>query len=379
MAVAGVQNGNPSVSVREVGNASASYEIGKTFNKDFANAERLTIPLTLLILLGAFGALVAAGLPVLLAFSAVLASLGLYSLVTHASSGDYQSTSAVILLVGMAVGIDYSLFYLRREREERAAGQAPRAGAPARSRHLRPGRADLGHHGADRDGRDVHRRQQDLHLDGVRDDARRPLRRRRLAHGPARSPLEARRPRRPRPHPLLRAQEARGRRVALLGLRARPRAAPAGHGRPARGRAPARRRDPAPRDAHEAAELHRHAEGPADRADLQGADHRVPGRTDAGRRRRPGADVRSTAVAGRDPEPEAQRGRDRADVPPILVTLSPDNTVADIQIPLAGQRRRHGVAGALATLRNVVLPQTIGRRRRRRSTPSQARRPGHTT
>ncbi|HEX7525678.1 MAG TPA: MMPL family transporter, partial [Gaiellaceae bacterium] len=90
------------------------------------NAERLTIPLTLLILLAAFGALVAAGLPVLLAFSAVLASLGLYSLVTHVSSGDYQSTSAVILLVGMAVGVDYSLFYLRREREERAVGKEPR-------------------------------------------------------------------------------------------------------------------------------------------------------------------------------------------------------------------------------------------------------------
>jgi uncharacterized membrane protein YdfJ with MMPL/SSD domain len=125
-AVAGVQKGNPNISAREVGNASANYEIGKTFSKDFANAERLTIPLTLLILLGAFGALVAAGLPVLLAFSAVLASLGLYSLVTHAASGDYQSTSAVILLIGMAVGIDYSLFYLRREREERAVGQEPR-------------------------------------------------------------------------------------------------------------------------------------------------------------------------------------------------------------------------------------------------------------
>jgi len=56
----------------------------------------------------------------------VLVSLGLYSLVTHAVSGDYQSTSAVILLIGMAVGVDYSLFYLRREREERARGEAPR-------------------------------------------------------------------------------------------------------------------------------------------------------------------------------------------------------------------------------------------------------------
>jgi len=125
-AIAGVQAANRSVSVREVGDASANYEINKTFTKDFANAERLTVPLTLVILLAAFGSLVAAGLPVLLAFSAVLASLGLFELVTQVYTADWQSVSAVILLIGMAVGIDYSLFYLRREREERAEGREPR-------------------------------------------------------------------------------------------------------------------------------------------------------------------------------------------------------------------------------------------------------------
>jgi len=126
-AVAAVQQaGYTGFSIREVGNASANYELGKTFNKDFGNAEKLTIPITLFILLAAFGALVAAGLPVLLAFSAVLASLGLFAAVTHVYASDYQSTSAVILLIGMAVGIDYSLFYLRREREERALGKPPR-------------------------------------------------------------------------------------------------------------------------------------------------------------------------------------------------------------------------------------------------------------
>jgi uncharacterized membrane protein YdfJ with MMPL/SSD domain len=122
-----VQAANPTVSIREVGLASANYELNRVFNRDFGNAERMTIPITLVILLGAFGALVAAGLPVLLAFSAVLASLGLFSAATHLYGADYQSTSAVILLIGMAVGVDYSLFYLRREREERARGQAPRA------------------------------------------------------------------------------------------------------------------------------------------------------------------------------------------------------------------------------------------------------------
>ncbi len=126
-AVAGAQQANPGVSIREVGVASANYELGKTFNKDFGNAELMTIPITLIILLAAFGALVAAGLPVLLAFSAVLASLGIFAAITHVYAVDYQSSSAVVLLIGMAVGVDYSLFYLRREREERARGNEPRA------------------------------------------------------------------------------------------------------------------------------------------------------------------------------------------------------------------------------------------------------------
>ena len=97
-------------------------------------------------------------------FSAVLASLGLFA-AHHATSyaGDYQSTSAVVLLIGMAVGVDYSLFYLRREREERADGTRAASRAAARGVDLRPGRADLGRDGADRDGRHVHRRQPDLH------------------------------------------------------------------------------------------------------------------------------------------------------------------------------------------------------------------------
>jgi RND superfamily putative drug exporter len=124
-AIATLQQSHPAVSIREVGVASASYELDLRFASDFSNAERLTLPITLGILLVAFGALVAAGLPVLLAFSAVLASLGLFSVLTHVEPADYQSTSSVILLIGMAVGVDYSLFYLRRDREERALGRGP--------------------------------------------------------------------------------------------------------------------------------------------------------------------------------------------------------------------------------------------------------------
>jgi RND superfamily putative drug exporter len=73
------------------------------------------------ILLVAFGAFVAAGVPLLLGFSAVLRAIGLSALISHAVPAT-DITASVILLMGMAVGVDYALFYLRREREERAAG-----------------------------------------------------------------------------------------------------------------------------------------------------------------------------------------------------------------------------------------------------------------
>jgi uncharacterized membrane protein YdfJ with MMPL/SSD domain len=80
-----------------------------------------SLPLTLIILLIAFGALVAAGLPVLLAFSAVLAATGLNTLISHLVHTS-DATSSVIVMIGMAVGVDYSLFYLQRERQERRGG-----------------------------------------------------------------------------------------------------------------------------------------------------------------------------------------------------------------------------------------------------------------
>ncbi|HXB16659.1 MAG TPA: MMPL family transporter [Solirubrobacteraceae bacterium] len=112
------------VSVTEFGDASAEHELDETTGRDFSHAEGLTLPVTFLVLLLAFGAFVAAGIPVVLSFSAVLASLGLAAVVSHLvhASG---ATSSVMLLIGMAVGVDYSLFYLKREREERR-GAEPR-------------------------------------------------------------------------------------------------------------------------------------------------------------------------------------------------------------------------------------------------------------
>ena len=131
-AVAAVQRTSPGFAVSEYGDASSNLEFDNSSGKDFQRAEQLTLPLTFVILLLAFGAFVAAAVPVLLAFSAVLASIGLSELSSHVWHAS-DSSSSVILLIGMAVGVDYSLFYVKREREERRQGHGDdavvRAGA----------------------------------------------------------------------------------------------------------------------------------------------------------------------------------------------------------------------------------------------------------
>ena len=96
--------------------------VNNTIMQDFKRAEWTAVPLALGILLVVFGALLAALLPVVLALTAFLAANGLLALISHAMHVD-NSASSVMLLMGLAVGVDYCLFYLRREREERAAGR----------------------------------------------------------------------------------------------------------------------------------------------------------------------------------------------------------------------------------------------------------------
>jgi RND superfamily putative drug exporter len=112
---------NPSVFVGQFGGASASKALSKSFSDDFKKAETLSLPITLIILVLAFGALVAAGIPLLLGLTAVMATLGLVAIPSQIVPMD-DTVSSIVLLVGLAVGVDYTLFYLRREREEKARG-----------------------------------------------------------------------------------------------------------------------------------------------------------------------------------------------------------------------------------------------------------------
>lgn len=134
-AVAGAQQAHGTLRIAEIGGASMDKQYGDAFGKDFRRAEYSAVPVAFGILLIAFGALVAALLPVGLAITAIMATMGLVSHLQPMS----DTANSVMLLVGMAVGVDYCLFYLRREREEREAGRD--AGAALRIAAVTSGRA----------------------------------------------------------------------------------------------------------------------------------------------------------------------------------------------------------------------------------------------
>lgn len=132
-AVAAVHHAYPDATLEEEGNGSGNKAIDGLISQDLSRAEKISLPITLAILVLAFGALVAASVPLLLGLTSVAAALGALGVVSHLVPTS-SSTSAVVVLIGLAVGIDYSLFYVRREREERRRGRPE-----ARSRRGRRG------------------------------------------------------------------------------------------------------------------------------------------------------------------------------------------------------------------------------------------------
>ncbi len=129
-AVSAVQADHPDLAIEQFGGASADNAIEEVINGDLGKAGMLSLPVTLIILVLTFGSLVAAGLPLLIGLTSVMAALGLVAITSHLFPAD-SNLPAVVLLIGLAVGVDYSLFYLRREREERAAGRSERGALEA--------------------------------------------------------------------------------------------------------------------------------------------------------------------------------------------------------------------------------------------------------
>lgn len=120
-AVTTMKADHPDVTVGQTGDVSTDEAINDRVADDLLSAEMISIPITLGIMLLAFGALIAAGIPVLLAITSVVATIGIYAPISYIVPSE-MTASSVVMLIGMAVGVDYSLFYLKREREERRKG-----------------------------------------------------------------------------------------------------------------------------------------------------------------------------------------------------------------------------------------------------------------
>ena len=123
-AVAAAQRAHPDFTIGEFGDASAEKGVVTAYDEDLGKAGTLSLPITLIVLVLTFGSLVAAGIPLLLALTAVFATFGLVALSSVFLPVAMQAP-AMVLLIGLAVGVDYSMFYLKGERQERAAGRSP--------------------------------------------------------------------------------------------------------------------------------------------------------------------------------------------------------------------------------------------------------------
>jgi uncharacterized membrane protein YdfJ with MMPL/SSD domain len=129
-AVRTVRADHPGVTLQQAGGGSLDAAIGGMVEDDLRRAELISLPITLIVLVIAFGALVAAFVPLVLGVTAVTAALGALGVVSQIAPID-DNTAPVVVLIGLAVGVDYSLFYIRREREERRAGRGPAAALDA--------------------------------------------------------------------------------------------------------------------------------------------------------------------------------------------------------------------------------------------------------
>jgi RND superfamily putative drug exporter len=121
---------HPSFTIGEAGSVSSGKALDKLFTDQLALAGERSIPITIIVLFLVLGSLVAVGVPLLLALTGVFATIGLLAIPSQLVPMD-PNVSAVVLLIGLAVGVDYSLFYIKREREERAAGKSPEASLAA--------------------------------------------------------------------------------------------------------------------------------------------------------------------------------------------------------------------------------------------------------
>jgi RND superfamily putative drug exporter len=125
--LAGLATDYPGYEVHALNNTLLMEDLMQVVGDDLDGSLRFTLPATFLILLVAFGAAVAASVPLVLALSALLAGFGILGIYSQVVAPVAMSTSQLVVLIGLAVGVDYSLFMITRFRSERRAGKPKHA------------------------------------------------------------------------------------------------------------------------------------------------------------------------------------------------------------------------------------------------------------
>lgn len=116
-------NGTQGVDIKMAGLSSMNEEVNHIAEEDLVTGESIGIGIGLIILLLVFGAVVAAFVPIIMAITSILVALALTALVGQIGELSFFVQNMVTMM-GLALGIDYTLFILSRYREERAAGVA---------------------------------------------------------------------------------------------------------------------------------------------------------------------------------------------------------------------------------------------------------------
>jgi RND superfamily putative drug exporter len=115
---------NPGWTVHVIGSTFINRDINDLISHDLDSSLRLTIPLTFAILLLAFGAIVASVIPLVLAITSLAAAFGLLGLYSQIVGSVSPNATQLIVLIGLAVAVDYSLFMVTRFRTERRNGRS---------------------------------------------------------------------------------------------------------------------------------------------------------------------------------------------------------------------------------------------------------------
>src|SRR5437870_3900373 len=114
----------PNALIHVISSTFINRDINQLINDELDGSLRLTIPITFVILLAAFGAIVASVIPLLLAITSLAAAYGFLGLYSQSVGAVSPNASQLIILMGLAVAVDYSLFMITRFRSERRAGRS---------------------------------------------------------------------------------------------------------------------------------------------------------------------------------------------------------------------------------------------------------------